>query len=159
MDAELAHAPPGTDPFTVRARTRAERLRAPLLTGGVVAGLTLALHLRDPHAAGSWGLCPSLAITGFYCPGCGGLRAVNDLGNGDLLGAASSNLLFVALVPFLILGWVVWTRRAWRGTPSGAAARGGAAHPYAGLVIGVSTVVLVVFGVLRNLPVGAWLAP
>ena len=31
----------------------------------------------------SWGLCPSAAL-GFSCPGCGGLRAVNDLTHGDV---------------------------------------------------------------------------
>ena len=54
--------------------------------------------------AGSWGYCPWLALTGQYCPGCGSLRAVNDLDHGDLLGAASSNLVFVAMVPLLVLG-------------------------------------------------------
>ena len=41
---------------------------------------------------------PILAITGRPCPGCGGLRAVNDLTNGDVAGALSSNLMAVALV-------------------------------------------------------------
>ena len=35
------------------------------------------------------------AAVGIWCPACGGLRAVNDLTNGDVLGAASSNLVFV----------------------------------------------------------------
>ena len=43
---------------------------APALTIGGLGLATLALHLRDPHAHGSWGLCPSAAI-GIYCPGCG----------------------------------------------------------------------------------------
>ena len=99
----------------LRERTRFERLRGPLITGGLVGGLTIALHFRDPHASGSWGYCPFYALTGLYCPGCGGLRAVNDLTNGDLLGAASSNLVFVALVPLIVLWWVRWTGRAWSG--------------------------------------------
>ena len=39
-------------------RTRWERMRGPLLTGGRVGVLTIALHFRDPHASGSWGFCP-----------------------------------------------------------------------------------------------------
>src|SRR5918994_5670912 len=106
---------PGTGPFVLRERTRFERLRTPLLTGGLVGGLTIALHFRDPHVSGSWAICPFYALTGLYCPGCGGLRAVNDLTNADLIGAASSNLVFVALVPLIVLWWVRWTGRAWSG--------------------------------------------
>jgi hypothetical protein len=137
--------------------TRWERLRNPLLTGGVVAGVTIALHFRDPHASGSWGYCPFYALTGLYCPGCGGLRAVNDLTNGDLVGAASSNLVFVVLIPVIVVGWLRWTGRAWSGAPAPAPRErfgvraGGWAMALA--------VVLAVFAVLRNLPIGGWLAP
>ena len=147
-----------TETPEVREPTRRERLQAPLITGGLVGGLTIALHFRDPHGSGSWGFCPFYAMTGLYCPGCGGLRAVNDLTNGDLAGAVSSNLVFVALIPVLVLLWVRWTRRAWAGAPDGTATR-----ERVGVRVGVWTtllvVVLVVFAVLRNLPMGSWLAP
>src|SRR3954463_10269626 len=140
-----------------RQRTRWERLRDPLLTGGLVGVLTIALHFRDPHASGSWGYCPFYAMTGLYCPGCGGLRAVNDLGNGDLLGAASSNLVFVALIPLIAVVWLRWTGRAWSGAPAPTGrARFGVR---AGVWVTALAVVLLVFTVLRNLPVGGWLAP
>lgn len=119
----------------------------------MVAGFTVALHFRDPHATGSWGICPWLAITGHYCPGCGALRAVNDLGNGDVVGAASSNLVFVAMVPVLVLWWLQWSGRAWSGAESGRGAR----RP--GVWIALFTLVMLAFGVLRNLPAGSWLAP
>ena len=45
---------------------------------------TIALRLRDPHDSGSWGYCPWKLLTGLDCPGCGALRAVNDLTHGDL---------------------------------------------------------------------------
>lgn len=96
------------------AASRWTRVRGPVLGAAVTAGLTVALHFRDPHQSGSWGFCPSAAM-GVYCPGCGGLRAVNDLTNFDLVAAASSNLLFIVLIP-LILG--LWVRRlvvGWRG--------------------------------------------
>ncbi len=152
--------PPAPGALVLRAPTRLDRLRAPLLTAGLVGGLTLALHLRDPHTSGSWGFCPWLVLTGSYCPGCGGLRAVNDLSNGDLVGAASSNLVFVLAIPLLALFWVGWTRRAWRGDEAHADGR---ARPVARdrtvLWVAVFSLVMVVFTVLRNLPVGAWLAP
>jgi hypothetical protein len=138
----------------VREPTRRERLRGPLLTAGLVGGLTVALHFRDPHDPGSWGFCPFRAITGLYCPACGGLRAVNDLTRGDLLGAASSNLVFVALIPLIVWAWVRWTRRAWEGGPP----RGATPARSTALVASLA-VVLLVFAVLRNLPMGSWLAP
>jgi hypothetical protein len=134
--------------------SRFDRLRSPLVTAGVVGGLTIALHFRDPHSSGSWGECPWFALTGLYCPGCGGLRAVNDLTNGDLLGAVSSNLVFVAMIPVVVVWWLAWTRRAWSGQSN---ARPRTEH--AGAWIAAFTVVALVFAVLRNTPAGSWLAP
>ena len=71
---------------------------APATTIGALSLLTLALHVRDPHQHGSWGLCPSAAM-GIYCPGCGGLRAVNDLTHGDVGAALSSNILVTLMIP------------------------------------------------------------
>jgi hypothetical protein len=125
-----------------------------LVAAGLAGGLALALHLRDPHSSGSWGLCPWLALTGHYCPGCGVLRAVNDLTNGDLAAAASSNLVFVLVLPLVVLGWARWTARAWSGAEKPRASR-----QRAGVWIALATVVTLVFGVARNLPSGSWLAP
>jgi hypothetical protein len=135
------------------ATTRLGRMLAPTATLSGLALATLALHLRDPHETGTWGLCPSAAVLGIYCPGCGGLRAVNDLTNGDLAAAASSNLVLVAVLPFALVALVVWAVDRWRGKtrhPSWQVLRPGVLA-----FIGV----LVVFTVLRNLTVGAWLAP
>lgn len=138
---------------TATSSSRWDRLRGPMATAAAVGALTLALHLRDPHAAGSWGGCPWLALTGKYCPGCGGLRAINDLTNGDLVAAASSNLVLVAVVPLLALWWLTWTGRAFSGRPRPGPSR----HPRVWMAFGA--VVMVVFVILRNLPSGAWLAP
>ncbi len=132
---------------------RRQRLTTPLVTVGALAAATVALHLRDPHSPGSWGYCPSRVLFGVSCPGCGGLRAVNDLTHGDLLGAASSNLLFVASIPLVV--WVLgrWLHGAWTGTPY----RPRWAQSRA---FGITSLVLVLgFTVLRNTPAGAWLAP
>lgn len=144
-----APAPPAGAAY---AASRWHRVAAPVVTIGGLGLLTVALHLRDPHSHGSWGLCPSAAL-GIYCPGCGGLRAVNDLTNGDLGGAASSNLAFVVALPFLVLGLGLWTLGRWRGTSY--ALPMSVVRPLAW----GSLVLLLVFTVLRNLPVGSWLAP
>lgn len=142
MSQVLVPAPP----------SRRQRMLAPVLTAGGLALATAALHVRDPHQGGSWGICPTAAL-GFACPGCGGLRAVNDLTHLDVAAAASSNLAFVAALPFLVGALVLWTVRRWRGEPSRADWDLRQRLAFAGLGL------LLVFTVLRNLPVGAWLAP
>jgi hypothetical protein len=136
-----------------RHETRSRRLQGPTLLAGGVLGASLLLHLRDPHQGGSYAYCPWLLLTGTYCPGCGGLRAVNDLTNGNLAAAASSNLLFVASLPVLVLWWASTVRDRWQGRVRQVAAR---RH---GLLAVAFLVLALVFAVVRNLPFGAWLAP
>ena len=133
----------------------ARRVRTPLLVGAGVAALTVALRFRDPHQQGTWGVCPYLATTGLSCPGCGALRAVNDLAHGDVAGALSSNLLFTLLVPVLVVVWGRWLVRSWRGEP----ARPSSSRAARVVLVAAAVVVTVAFTVLRNTPQGAWLAP
>jgi len=137
---------------TAESLTFATRFRAPALVALGGAAAFTALRVRDPHTEGSWGLCPFLWLTGRPCPGCGGLRAVNDLTHGDVAAAVSSNVLVVALVAVLAVAWVVWIVRTARGVDA-PMIRIGARTSW--ILVGV----VVVFGVVRNLPFGAWLAP
>ena len=50
--------------------------------GGVAVALA-TLATVDPNQPGHYPTCPFLATTGFYCPGCGALRAVHDLLHGE----------------------------------------------------------------------------
>ena len=131
--------------------SRWERMRAPALVIGGLGLTVVALHVRDPHQSGSWGFCPSAAL-GIYCPGCGGLRAVNDLTRGDLGAAASSNLLFIVLLPVLVFLLGRWAVDRWTGTVRPVHPRG---IRNALVVLGV---VALAFTIARNLP-GSWLAP
>ena len=142
-------------PLTEAASTRTSprsRLSSPLVVASLVVAGTVALHLRDPHDSGSWGYCPFKLLTGLDCPGCGSLRAVNDLTNGHLVAAASSNLLFVTMLPVAVLMWAAWVRRSWLGLP--APTRSGRAARATWMA---AAVVAVVFTVVRNTPWGSWL--
>jgi hypothetical protein len=137
-------------PAPVVAGRRAS-VRGPLVAGAVVVVTTVVLAVRDPHAAGSYGLCPLHALTGWWCPACGGLRATHDLAHGDLVGAWSMNPLWVLAVPVVIAFWgrLVVLR-----------ARGRRARLAPGWTAWAFLAVIVVFGVLRNVPALApWLAP
>ena len=140
-----------TLPGPVSSGTR--RVRAPALLAVGVLGVSVLLHVRDPHQSGSWGFCPWLLLTGTSCPGCGGLRAVNDLTHGNLAAAASSNLLFVGAIPLVVLWWARWLADRWNGVVRPTSTR--RAFVYCGVFLAVA----VMFAVARNLEVGAWLAP
>lgn len=134
------------------ARPRSERLRTPVLTVASLTAATVALHLRDPHVSHSWGVCPLYALTGIYCPGCGGLRGVNDLTNGHVAQAASSNLLLVLALPFTVVLLARWSYGAWTG-------REVRAIPVLPKALTTALILFaLLFTVLRNLP-GSWLAP
>ena len=149
----LGRAADGPSPRSVGSPSAARRVAPPLLLAGGVLAASVALHLRDPHRSGSWGWCPWLVLTGTSCPGCGGLRAVSDLTRGEVAAAASSNLLLLASLPLVALAWSRSVLARWQGV----------ARPLPRGVVrsGTVAVVLVVlaFWVVRNLPVGAWLAP
>lgn len=129
------------------------RVSVPVALAFAVITASVLLHLRDPHEQGSYGFCPWLLLTGTYCPGCGGLRAVNDLSRGDVAAAFSSNALFVGSIPLLVVLWLRWTRDRWRGIGRAVDARRGVLAALA------FSAVAVTFWVVRNLPLFDWLAP
>ena len=134
------------------ARSRTELLRAPAIIGASGVAAAALIHVRDPHDAGSYGYCPFLALTGMPCPGCGGLRAVNDLSHGDLLGALSSNVLAVIVLGVLGVLWLVWVVRRSRGEDR-------PMIQVSDRTLAFALVLVLAFGVLRNTPWGAGLAP
>lgn len=139
----------------MESRTSTDRMRslaAPAAVAVLALSAAVVLHVRDPHDRGSYGVCPMYALTGWWCPACGGLRAINDLTDFDFGAAVSSNILIVPGVVLLMLWWIRWVRRRWRG----AADRGISLPP--AVTIGALGVVLA-FTVVRNTAWGSWLAP
>jgi hypothetical protein len=129
------------------------RSTPPLAAAAGVLAWTAALRLRDPHVSGSWGGCPFLAATGWACPACGGLRAVNDLTHGDLVAALSSNILVVLALPVALAFWLRWMQVA-----TGRRTDFGIGLPSLRTVwlwVGF----LAAFTVVRNLAFAGWLAP
>lgn len=125
---------------------------APLLVGAAALGACVVVTLVDPNEPGRYPTCPFLAATGCVCPGCGALRAINALAGGRLVEAAGFNVLTVAAIPFLLWRWLRWTVISLGGP---ALPRLEPRAPAIWVLLGV----VVVFGVVRNLPIGAWLAP
>ena len=66
---------------TLRAARPSTRLgwSVGLLGAGVLGSY---LYAHDPHQPGAYPACVLHALTGLYCPGCGGTRAAYDLVHG-----------------------------------------------------------------------------
>ena len=131
---------------------RARVLAGPLLVAASALGGAAVLGARSPHVPGIYPTCPSLTLTGLYCPGCGSMRAVHDLWNLDLAGAWSMNPLAVLALPVVIGYWVAWVRRSVTGQP-----RRYISPPW---VPNAFLVVVIAYWVLRNVPaLQPYLAP
>lgn len=139
-------APPPPAPVQARAEPP---WRAPVTLGAAAVAGTALLAVTDPTTT-HVPLCPLNAVTGLDCPLCGGLRAVHSLTRADLGAALDHNVLFTVSVPALVLVWAVWLARS-LGRP---VAPGRHLPAWTTTVV---VVVLVVFGVLRNLPGLGWL--
>ena len=127
------------------------RLSRPAGVAALAAGALAYVGTVDPNQAGHYPTCPFLFVTGWYCPGCGSLRAMHALAHLDVVTALARNPFAVAMVPVLVVIWLRWTARTAAGR-----ARTTAAHP---AVIWAFLAVVIAFWVLRNLPGFGWLAP
>lgn len=144
---QTAGPPPLHPPFTA--------WRACLILHVLLAGVWGWSYYGNPNSAVGFLTCPWHQWTGWYCPGCGGQRALHALVHGHVLDAMSLNLFAVVIVgPVGVYSYVsymlqlgrrrhapviVWSRRGWT----------------------LLAVLAVAFAIARNLPFSAvqWLAP
>lgn len=127
------------------------RWLAPAALGAAGAAAVATVAVVDPNEVGHYPTCPFLATTGLFCPGCGTLRAVHALTRGDLAAAIDLNVLTVVLLPVLAVGWLLWLAHTLGRRPTAPDLPSWAGPAMA--------VVVPVFVVVRNLPVGSALAP
>lgn len=128
------------------------RLLAP---AGVLAGVATAVTYVgnvDPNQPGHYPSCPFLLLTGYYCPGCGALRMIHALANGQVAEGFHRNPLAFLLIPVLGYLWTRWVISTVRGEVISSALLRTS-------VIWAFTGVTLVYWVVRNLPFGSALAP
>jgi len=122
---------------------RQRPLLAAMLAAGALA--LVALRFFDPATSGIFPPCPLHFLTGWYCPGCGSLRAIHQLLHGNLRAAWAFNPLSVLLFPFVIYGMASYLSFELRGR-------------YLPRVflpavwIRALCAVIILFGIVRNLP-------
>jgi hypothetical protein len=129
-------------------RPRSRRLLGPIATALGAIGATAYIGMVDPNQPGHYPMCPTLAILGIDCPGCGGLRATHALAHGDIATALDNNALFVILIPVLVAAWAIWIYRAWTGVTPASTPRRERISRAAPIVI---LIVAMAFAVVRNL--------
>ena len=110
----------------------------------LAAGLVL-LQIYDPATSTLFPPCPLHYFTGWYCPGCGSLRAIHQLLQGNARAAWAMNPLSMMLFPFLAYGLAREAISYLRGLPSPQFAVPGAC-------IRALCALIVLFGIVRNLP-------
>lgn len=121
--------------------------RAPLLgLLALLAGAFAMLYFFNPAASSVFPPCPLRYLTGWYCPGCGSLRALHQLLHGNLRAAWALNPLTVLLLPFLTYGTASYVSLQLRGRylprlflPA--------------IWIRALCALIILFGIARNLPV------
>jgi len=127
---------------------------APVAGGVGLAAAATSLALIDPARPSSpFPACMFHSVTGLWCPGCGLTRGTHRLLRGDVVGAMELNVLTPLVVVAVALAWWHWFRRSTR--------RAGVPVPawlptFAALAL---PILLVAFGIARNLPGLEVLAP
>ena len=135
-----------------RSTTRLPAFAAPIVVAIAAGAATAFVAAVDPNEAGHYPTCPSLWLTGWYCPGCGSLRAVHDMAHLNFAGAIDMN-------PFAIvaIAWLVWRWGWWLAASVG---HGRVARPAPGWVIYLLAGAVIAYWVLRNVgPLAPYLAP
>lgn len=121
------------------------RLIPPVWLWAFLAGAAglLVLHFFPPGQYPIYPVCPLKQQAGLDCPGCGGLRALHQLTNGNFRAAWQLNPVAVLLFP--LLAYEAFIRLGGKRRLPSLLQR-----PVIGLSVAA---LLIAFGVLRNLPV------
>ncbi|MDD2817509.1 MAG: DUF2752 domain-containing protein [Candidatus Nanopelagicales bacterium] len=134
-------------PQRIDQRPLMRRLAGPLGTAVLAVGVCSYLAIVNPNEPGHYPVCPSRAFLGVDCPGCGGMRGMYCLMQGDVAGALNQNLLLLAIVPIALVMWTLWLVRSIRGVYP--PVTHGQYRFRNRLLIG-GLVVMLAFGVIRN---------
>jgi uncharacterized protein DUF2752 len=114
--------------------------------GALAAGACAVIWVADPTTPGGFlPVCPTKALLGIDCPGCGSLRMIYSLLHFDFLAALQFNALGLVALAFLFIAFGVWTY----GRVAGRKIASWQHHRWAATV---TMVLVVLWFVVRNLP-------
>ena len=144
------HVRPRTIPPKISTISSLKFFAGAVLGFAILCALAV-LFFFNPATHGFYPVCLFRALTGLYCPGCGGTRAVYQLLHGHVLLALRDNALFVLALVALAVWGARFAVRKLRNQQTVFQL-----HPK---TLWMFLVVVLIFTVLRNLPAFAWLSP
>ena len=116
-----------------------------LLTAIGISGLAVLLFFFAPEQHAFYPRCLLYTLSGWQCPGCGGLRATHHLLHGRFVTAFHYNPLLLLSLPILGTIFISHLLRAVTGRSF--------TNPFKQTVwIWLLLIVVLLFGILRNLP-------
>ena len=100
----------------------ADRTRQLMITAGIwlsLAAIAIFLFFFNPASpSNQWfPKCPFRLVTGMQCPGCGSTRAFYQLLHLHPIAAFKFNPLMILTLPFIVYGFLGFTRSALMGRP------------------------------------------
>ncbi|OJZ73903.1 hypothetical protein BRW65_11050 [Mycobacterium paraffinicum] len=96
--------------MVTRQGSASSSLGAPLLVAASTTLMCAAIWAGDPTTPnGPLPVCPTKALLGIDCPGCGSLRMLYSLMHGNITAAARYNALGLAAVVLLVWAYLAWT--------------------------------------------------
>ena len=88
-----------------------------VLLGLAILPCLALVYARNPEEQGLYPPCIFYALTGLYCPGCGTLRGLHQLLNGNIIAAFGYNPYSMLALPYIGYAFLsallvsVWGRR------------------------------------------------
>jgi hypothetical protein len=124
-----------------------------ILSAFALTAALAVVFFWDPATHSFYPRCMLHQATGFYCPGCGILRATHELLHGNIESAFRLNSMFVLSLPVVL----AYGLSRWLQSPK---RRESQLAPNVKWVW-VAAFVMIAFGVVRNLPYStlAWMRP
>ncbi len=116
------------------------------IVSAIVCGLALLYFFVDARYSNFFPGCPFFTLTGLYCPGCGSQRAVSALLHGDIIKAASYNVMFAASLAVVFYSASISVFNLFSANPIAQKIL------YSPRFVKILLVVVVLFWILRNIP-------
>ncbi|HXE43461.1 MAG TPA: DUF2752 domain-containing protein [Candidatus Baltobacteraceae bacterium] len=121
------------------------------ILGATFLGMAAVVFFFNPSAYGFYPICLFHKLTGLNCPGCGATRSFYAVVHGNFQSALKDNALFVCVLALAGVRGAWYAQRKIFRKPVG--------EFFPAKMLWPLLIAVVVFGLLRNLPMFSFLSP